>query len=216
MKDYAEKKRIISLEKIKTIMYQILKGIEYLHSRKVLHRDLKPHNILIENELYLRIADFGLSRVFNVPLRPYTKEVLTLWYRAPELIMGMNEYSSGLDMWSVGCIFAELILGQPIFGGNCEVEQLFKIFQVFGTPNNTTLPEFTRFPYNNIEFPIFEPLGLEKVFENCTEINYLALDLMERMFQINPVKRITAKEALTHQFFYDTQVPHIINNYPNY
>jgi len=115
---FKPKDKEVPLDFVKSIMYQILKGVEFLHSRKVLHRDLKPQNILIDEKLRVKIADFGLSRTYSIPIRQYTKEVLTLWYRAPELILGINEYSTGIDMWSVGCIFAELFFKKPFFTGD--------------------------------------------------------------------------------------------------
>lgn len=197
-----EKGQRLTFPRIKTIMFQLLKGLEYIHSRKVLHRDLKPHNILINENYHCKIADFGLSRVFSVPLRPYTKEVLTQWYRAPELILGMNEYSSGLDMWSMGCIFGEILLGAPLFQGNSEIDQLFRIFRVLGTPNDSIVPMFSSFPELTEEFPLFEPVGLSSVMHKAPEIDALAMDLLERMLNLNPALRITAKEALTHVSFW--------------
>ena len=103
------------------------------------------------------MADFGLARAFSIPIRPYTKEVLTLWYRAPELLLGINEYSTPVDIWSIGCIFAELVLRQPLFKGEYEIEQLFKIFHLLGTPNKDTWPDVESLPNYSKEFPKFKP-----------------------------------------------------------
>jgi len=113
---------------IRLFLYQILEGVKYCHSKKILHRDLKPQNILISKNGIIKLADFGLARIFSVPIRPYTKEVLTLWYRAPEILMGIEEYSEFVDMWAVGCIFAELALKKALFPGESEQDQLNKIF----------------------------------------------------------------------------------------
>jgi len=199
-----------NMSMIKTVMYQILKATDFMHSRKILHRDLKPQNILIfDHNLVTKVADFGLSRVYAIPIRPFTKEVLTLWYRAPELMLGLNQYSVGLDMWSVGCIFAELFLRKPLFSGDSEIDQLFKIFQIFGTPNDSTLPGYRQFPDYNPEFPFWEGIGLSKLFQSKMEvkIDNIAFDLLEKMLIMDPCKRITSKEALTHSFFKDVQLP---------
>jgi len=114
---------------IKSFLFQILEGVAYCHSKKIIHRDLKPQNLLLNQSGRIKIADFGLARGFSIPIRPYTKEVLTLWYRAPEILLGSVDYSTPVDIWSVGCIFAELCLKRPIFQGDYEMDQLLKIFK---------------------------------------------------------------------------------------
>jgi cyclin-dependent kinase 2 len=125
----------IPLYQIKMIMHQLLHGVTYLHYHKVLHRDLKPHNILIDDSCKVKIADFGLSRIFSIPIRPYTKEVckkifklVTLCYKAPELLLGVDEYSTPIDIWSLGCIFAELYNKTALFCGDSDIDQIHKIF----------------------------------------------------------------------------------------
>ena len=192
---------------IKNMMYQLLKGVEHLHSHKVLHRDLKPQNILVDdNGWTLKLADFGLSRVYSIPIRPYTKEVLTLWYRAPEMMLGISNYAIGLDVWSLGCIFAELYLGKPLFIGDSEIDQLFRIMQVFGTFNELTLPGYKAFSYFDQDFPYWTGIGLKNYIKKRHSVilmDDLAFDLLEKMLAIDPVKRITCKEALNHPYFQD-------------
>ncbi|XPS69775.1 Cyclin-dependent kinase [Ascochyta lentis] len=113
---------------IKKFMMQLCQGVRYCHSHRVLHRDLKPQNLLIDKDGNLKLADFGLARAFGVPLRTYTHEVVTLWYRAPEVLLGGRQYSTGVDVWSVGCIFAELCTRKPLFPGDSEIDEIFRIF----------------------------------------------------------------------------------------
>lgn len=130
LKKFMEEEKTIDKDKIRHIMFQIVSATLYLHSSKVLHRDLKPQNILIDpSNCFVKLADFGLSRCYTVPIKPYTKEVLTLWYRAPELILGSDQYSTAIDIWSIGCIFAELFTKRPLFKGDSEIGQLYEIFK---------------------------------------------------------------------------------------
>ena len=192
---------------VKNMMYQLLKGVEHLHSHKILHRDLKPQNILVDdNGWILKLADFGLSRVYSIPIRPYPKEVLTLWYRAPEMMLGINNYAIGLDIWSIGCIFVELYLGKPFVMGDSEIDQLFKLFQIYGTFNELTLPGYKNFPYFDQDFPFWKGIGLKNYLKQRSHIipiDDTAFNLMEKMLAIDPCKRITCKEALNHPYFND-------------
>lgn len=191
----------IDLKLIKSIMFQILKGVDFLHSKKILHRDLKPQNILIDSNLRVKIADFGLSRSYTIPIKKYTKEVLTLWYRAPELIIGTEYYSTGIDIWSIGCIFAELLYKKPFFQGDSEISQLYKIYETLGSPNEETLPGYKTFPLFDERFPYWEKgIGLQNKLKD-TSANAEAIDLLTHMFAYNPSKRISCREALMHPFF---------------
>ncbi|KAF3942433.1 hypothetical protein ABW19_dt0206496 [Dactylella cylindrospora] len=119
---------------VKKFMAQLCDGIRYCHAHRILHRDLKPQNLLIDKNGNLKLADFGLARAFGVPLRTYTHEVVTLWYRAPEILLGSKQYSTCVDMWSVGCIFAEMVTRRPLFPGDSEIDEIFKIFRTSKTP----------------------------------------------------------------------------------
>merc|ERR1712066_378298 len=127
-------------------LYQLLRGVAYCHQHRVLHRDLKPQNLLINREGALKLADFGLARAFGTPVRSYTHEVVTLWYRAPDVLMGSRKYSTPVDIWSVGCIFAEMVNGRPIFPGSTDADQLQRIFKILGTPSERTWPAITELP----------------------------------------------------------------------
>jgi len=185
-------------ETIKSFLYQILDALAYCHSKKIIHRDLKPQNILLTKNLKIKIGDFGLARVFSIPIRPYTKEVLTLWYRAPELLLGINEYSTPVDIWSVGCIFAELILKRPLFKGDCEFEQIMKIYGILGTPKIEDWNEIVNLPYYSNKFPNFSPKKIEEIVPG---LDSNGINLLKSMLQYDPNKRISAKQALLHPYF---------------
>lgn len=136
-----DKKMSIDPFTIKKFMYELLCGISECHMRMIMHRDLKTANLLIDKNGkcwfivdHLKIADFGLARTFSIPVRPYTPEVVTLWYRAPELLLGASEYANEIDIWSIGCIFAEMVTKKPLFAGDSECDQLYRIFRILGTP----------------------------------------------------------------------------------
>ncbi|XP_065028821.1 cell division control protein 2 homolog A-like isoform X2 [Musa acuminata AAA Group] len=168
---------------IKTYLFQILRGIAYCHSHRVLHRDLKPQNLLIDRRTNaLKLADFGLARAFGIPVRTFTHEVVTLWYRAPEILLGSRNYSTPVDVWSVGCIFAEMANQRPLFPGDSEIDELFKIFRILGTPNEEIWPGVTSLPDFKSAFPKWLP---------------------KKMLHLDPSKRITARQALDHDYFKD-------------
>ena len=193
------KEKDLEIDLIKSFMTQILKGVSYCHSRKIIHRDLKPQNLLINHENNtLKIGDFGLARTFSIPNRPYTKEVLTLWYRAPELLLGTNEYSTPVDIWSIGCIFAEMYIKQPLFRGVTEIDELNTIFEIKGTPTKDIWFDIDKLPnYNLIVFKKYKKQDIKDVIKNMDDD---AIDLFQKMTEYDPNKRITAKDALNHPF----------------
>ncbi|KAL0233455.1 hypothetical protein PCE1_001970 [Barthelona sp. PCE] len=188
----------LELNLIKSYVRQMLEGLKYCHSRRVIHRDLKPQNILVNREGQLCLADFGLARAFSLPIRQYTHEVVTLWYRAPEILLGTAHYSLAVDLWSVGAIFAELVNKSPLFPGDSEIDELFKIFKVCGTPTEDTWPKVTELPDFNSMFPVFQPTDLSRI---CPDLDDLGLDLLGKLLELDPVKRISAKDALEHPWF---------------
>nr|CAA66233.1 cyclin-dependent kinase [Antirrhinum majus] len=186
---------------VKMFLYQILRGIAYCHSHRVLHRDLKPQNLLIDRRTNaLKLADFGLARAFGIPVRTFTHEVVTLWYRAPEILLGSRHYSTPVDVWSVGCIFAEMVNQRPLFPGDSEIDELFKIFRVMGTPNEETWPGVTSLPDFKSAFPKWPAKELAAVVPN---LDASGLDLLDKMLRLDPSKRITARNALQHEYFKD-------------
>ncbi|VFQ84684.1 unnamed protein product [Cuscuta campestris] len=182
-------------------LYQILRGIAYCHSHRVLHRDLKPQNLLIDQRTNsLKLADFGLARAFGIPVRTFTHEVVTLWYRAPEILLGSQHYSTPVDVWSVGCIFAEMVNQKPLFPGDSEIDELFKIFRVMGTPYEDTWPGVASLPDYKSSFPKWPPKDLATIVPN---LDACGIDLLRKMLNLDPSKRITARNALEHGYFKD-------------
>ncbi|XP_028651224.2 cyclin-dependent kinase 1 [Erpetoichthys calabaricus] len=185
---------------VKSYLYQICQGIVFCHSRRVLHRDLKPQNLLIDNKGVIKLADFGLARAFGIPVRVYTHEVVTLWYRAPEVLLGSARYSTPVDVWSIGTIFAELATKKPLFHGDSEIDQLFRIFRTLGTPNNDVWPDVESLPDYKNTFPKWKPGNLSSVVKNLNEDG---IDLLSKMLIYDPAKRISARQALNHSYFDD-------------
>lgn len=185
---------------IKSYLQQLIKGIAFCHSHRVLHRDLKPQNLLIDRQGTLKLADFGLARAFGLPVRTFTHEVVTLWYRAPEVLLGGRQYSTPVDIWSIACIFCEMLTRTPLFPGDSEIDQLFRIFRQLGTPTEETWPGVSQFADYKASFPKWAPQPLTKTLKELRN-DPDALDLLQKMLVYEPSKRISAREALKHPYF---------------
>ncbi|KAG8722649.1 Cyclin-dependent kinase catalytic subunit [Ceratobasidium sp. 395] len=186
---------------IKKFTHQLLAGLRYCHGHRILHRDLKPQNLLVDSNENLKLADFGLARAFGIPLRTYTHEVVTLWYRSPEVLLGSRHYSTAIDMWSVGCIIAEMVMhGQPLFPGDSEIDQIFRIFRLLGTPNEEVWPGVSQLPDYKESFPQWSAADLAS---NIRGIDSQGLDLIARTLIYDTANRISAKRALVHPYFND-------------
>ncbi|KAI1289563.1 Cyclin-dependent kinase 2 [Halotydeus destructor] len=183
---------------VKSYLWQLLQGISHCHAHRVLHRDLKPQNLLIDRKGNIKLADFGLARCISLPIRTYTHEVVTLWYRAPEILMGAKLYGPAVDLWSIGCIFVEMATTKALFPGDSEIDQLFRIFRTLGTPNETTWPGVSHFPDFKPTFPQWLKQDLTKM---VTNMDNDAMDLLIKLITYNPDQRYSAKKALNHKYF---------------
>lgn len=199
--DTATEKYALSPSKIKRFMVHLVKGADYVHRHGIIHRDLKPQNLLIDRDGNLKIADFGLASAIGLPLRNYEHDIVTLWYRAPEILMGETKYTTAIDMWSIGCIFGEMILRRPLFPGDSEIDQLFRIFRLLGTPDEESWPGVKELPNYKTKFPKWAtPECLDQELPNSEA---WAADLLLQMLFYNVKRRISAIRAFFHPYFYD-------------
>lgn len=223
---------------VRSIMFQLINGLYYLHTNWVLHRDLKPANILVTSSGAIRIGDLGLARLFYKPLNSLfsgDKVVVTIWYRAPELLLGSRHYTPAVDLWAVGCIFAELLSLRPIFKGEeakmdskktvpFQRNQMMRIIEIMGMPRKETWPGLVTMPeYSQLQslaltrassgHHFARPPSLEAWYQNCLKNGGYSttsnigtpgmegFDLLSRLLEYDPTKRITAQEALEHPYF---------------
>nr|CAD2169810.1 unnamed protein product [Meloidogyne enterolobii] len=188
----------------KVLLFQLLRGLAFCHERKILHRDLKPQNLLLSIEGELKLADFGLARAKSVPSRTYSHDVVTLWYRPPDVLLGSTIYSTSLDIWGVGCIFAEMCSGSALFPGANEVsDQLHKIFSVRGLPNLEFWPEVVNLPkWSLFTFPnTYIELDLLTYQPAFYKLGDEGLKLITQLLQLKPTDRISAEGAMLHKYF---------------
>lgn len=194
----------LDIKIVKSFMFQLLKGIMYCHDNRVLHRDLKPQNLLINKKGELKLGDFGLARAFGIPFNTFSNEVVTLWYRAPDVLLGSRSYTASIDIWSAGCIFAEMCTGKPLFPGTANEDQLLKIFRLMGTPNERTWPGVSSYANYKSNWQVFVPQDLRLLIPN---LDSLGLNLLSSLLQMRPDARITARQALQHPWFHELTNP---------
>ncbi|XP_043830856.1 cyclin-dependent kinase 16 isoform X4 [Dromiciops gliroides] len=190
---------IINMHNVKLFLFQLLRGLAYCHRQKVLHRDLKPQNLLINERGELKLADFGLARAKSIPTKTYSNEVVTLWYRPPDILLGSTDYSTQIDMWGVGCIFYEMATGRPLFPGSTVEEQLHFIFRILGTPTEETWPGISsNEEFKNYDYPKYRA---EALLSHAPRLDTDGADLLARLLQFEGRNRISADDAMRHPFF---------------
>lgn len=207
---------------VKTLMRQLLSAVSAMHKGWILHRDLKTSNLLYSNGGVLKVCDFGLARKYSEPIGNYTPLVVTLHYRAPELLLGAKRYTEAIDMWSVGCIFAEMLTRKPLLPGKSEVEQIKKIFSLLGSPSEEEWPGYKDLPHvKNFMWPKNQRSRLREKFPRQTfsdsfYLDDVGFDLLSRLLAYNPAKRISAEEALRHQWFSTAPLPQPLSFMPTF
>ncbi|KAH8269470.1 hypothetical protein KR018_001242 [Drosophila ironensis] len=196
----------IDMAVCRSFMLQLLRGLAFCHSHNVLHRDLKPQNLLINKNGELKLADFGLARAFGIPVKCYSAEVVTLWYRPPDVLFGAKLYTTSIDMWSAGCILAELAdAGRPLFPGSDVLDQLMKIFRVLGTPNEDSWPGVSHLS-DYVALPSFPTISAGSTLwsQLVPRLNSKGRDLLQKLLVCRPNQRISAEAAMQHPYFTDS------------
>jgi len=197
---------------VKCLLKQLLLAVEAMHSHWILHRDLKTSNLLLNNHGVLKVCDYGLARKYGDPIGRYTQLVVTLWYRAPELLLGAKTYTTAIDMWSVGCIFYEFLTKEPMLPGKGEFDQIDRMFKLLSTPTEETWSGWTQLPHaKNFKWKKYPHPRIREKFPKTSYhggpyLSDVGFDLLTRMLCFDPKKRITASDALKHDYF--KEMPH--------
>jgi cyclin-dependent kinase 7 len=184
-----------------------LSAVSACHTQWILHRDLKPDNMLFLKDGTMKLADFGLARMYGTPKARLSPQAITLWYKPPELLLGACEYSSAADMWSVGCIFAELLLRRPFLQGkNSDISQLDTIFTVFGTPNETNWPDYEALPLctRGLQWDATTAIPFDEIFTAAPKD---AISLLRSILVLDPNMRLDASQSLSHPYFSNDPPP---------
>jgi len=197
-------------EIMRTFMWQLLQSIDYCHRNRIIHRDIKPQNLLLTSDLKVKLADFGIARPCVLPGKKFTHEVVTLWYRPPDILLGSTNYGTACDIWSIGCVFAEMATGEAAFQGYKEAEQLLRIVKFLGTPTYEMWPSRMSYPSSSVHFNLPEmrqehlpSYGSVLTESAMNKLGSEGLDLLYKMLRYEPSDRITAGAALRHPYFLD-------------
>jgi cell division cycle 2-like len=202
---------------VKRLLLQLTDGVAYLHEHWILHRDLKTSNLLLNNRGQLKIADFGMARYVGDPPPQLTQLVVTLWYRAPELLFGAKTYGQAIDMWSVGCIFAELFTQDPILQGSNEVDQVSKIFELCGVPTEETWPGFRRLPNaRRLRLPQTSLATGSVIRAKFPTMTTAGCSLLNDLLSLDPDKRPSARDMLRHEYFKQDPKPKQESMFPTF
>jgi len=207
-----------TVAEVKCLMLQLLSGVAYLHENYVMHRDLKPANILYNNKGQLKICDFGLARTFSSKFdRDYTQMVVTLWYRAPELLLGTRKYSSAIDVWSVGCVMAQLLTGRALLTGSGEIDQLRRTYDTLGDPEPGVFAGYPLFDkLQHIRRSKHAPNLSETLRRSSVKVTDELLDLLTSLLDLDPRTRISAQDALDHPWFRTHPLPKEVGLMPTF
>ncbi|KAJ2228368.1 glycogen synthase kinase 3 [Coemansia sp. RSA 1286] len=200
----AKAKQYVPQRFIKLFMYQLFRSLNFIHSMGICHRDIKPQNLLVDSTTaVLKLCDFGSAKML-IAGEPNVSYICSRYYRAPELIFGATNYTGKIDIWSAGCVFAELMLMQPIFPGESGIDQLVEIIKILGTPSKEQIRTMNP-NYVDHRFPQIKPHPLQRLFRNRASPE--ALDLIRRLLEYTPTKRPSAIEAMAHPFFDELRDP---------
>lgn len=195
-----ERDGIIHPNNVRLFLFQVLQGLKYCHQRKILHRDLKPQNILISSDGRLKLADFGLARAFSIPIKTWTDEVVTLWYRPPDVLLGNIDYKTSIDMWAVGCIFFEMATGRSLFTGGDPRKQIQIIFETLGSPDDEEWPNFkSDLEACCLKLPQYPGIDIAVLASSLASDG---IDLLKGFLKCNPNSRISSIDAMKHSYFH--------------
>ena len=196
--ELAHRRQRVPLETMKKFLRELLEAVDILHAKMIMHRDIKPDNILIDKHGRVKLADFGLAKKASFLQRRKSNAIVSLWYRAPEIILGSEKYLFGVDIWSIGCIFAEMLGTKPTFMCRSEDEVLARVFDMLGCPSRTHCPMYLTLPKFQVhKWQQFQKARIAQIYHMASPE---CLDLLTKMLALDPEKRILAREALSHPF----------------